>query len=228
MSRAARWQVRNPEVARGALYRALELLDLTLADRRHQQSQRPPSRDRPGPRGGRGLLRRAEPIPVDGRLAAEVLRRLCPGRAKAPRRLSQTTHPGRITSRPITEPRGPRIHIQHHQLSLGDARRVGPDGGPEAILRARGHTMGNRVGPKGQVVISKPTRDPLGHSARVRGVGAGRRRSSELRFIPPPHERSLKGSLATELRRRPRGPLATAREAAWSLAAREKARRSRP
>ena len=39
VSRAARWQVRNPEVARGALYRALELLDLTLADRRHQQSR---------------------------------------------------------------------------------------------------------------------------------------------------------------------------------------------
>jgi len=39
VSRAARWQVRNPEVARGAFYRALELLDLTLADRRHQQSR---------------------------------------------------------------------------------------------------------------------------------------------------------------------------------------------
>ena len=39
VSRAARWQTRNPEVARGALYRALELLDLTLADRRHQQSR---------------------------------------------------------------------------------------------------------------------------------------------------------------------------------------------
>ena len=39
VSRAARWQVRNPKVSRGALYRALELLDLTLADRRHQQSR---------------------------------------------------------------------------------------------------------------------------------------------------------------------------------------------
>jgi len=38
VSRATRWQARNPEVARGALYRALELLDLTLADRRHQES----------------------------------------------------------------------------------------------------------------------------------------------------------------------------------------------
>jgi hypothetical protein len=39
VSRAARWQVRNPEVARDALYRALELLDLTLADPRHRQSR---------------------------------------------------------------------------------------------------------------------------------------------------------------------------------------------
>lgn len=37
ISRAVRWQARNPDVARGALYRALELLDLTLADRRHQR-----------------------------------------------------------------------------------------------------------------------------------------------------------------------------------------------
>lgn len=34
ISRAVRWTSRNPEIARGALYRALELLDLTLADPR--------------------------------------------------------------------------------------------------------------------------------------------------------------------------------------------------
>ncbi|HET7291985.1 MAG TPA: hypothetical protein VFM88_06150 [Vicinamibacteria bacterium] len=38
VSRALRWQGRNPELASGALCRALELLDLTLADRRHQQA----------------------------------------------------------------------------------------------------------------------------------------------------------------------------------------------
>jgi hypothetical protein len=38
IGRAARWKSRNPGVARGALYRALELLDLTLADPRHRQS----------------------------------------------------------------------------------------------------------------------------------------------------------------------------------------------
>ena len=36
VSRAVRWQSRNPDVARRALYRALELFDLTLADRRHR------------------------------------------------------------------------------------------------------------------------------------------------------------------------------------------------
>jgi len=39
VSRAARWQTRNPEIARGALHRALELLDLTLADPRCQESR---------------------------------------------------------------------------------------------------------------------------------------------------------------------------------------------
>jgi hypothetical protein len=39
VSRAVRWQSRNPELARGALYRALELFDLTLADRRYRQSR---------------------------------------------------------------------------------------------------------------------------------------------------------------------------------------------
>lgn len=39
ISRTLRWQTRNPEVARGALYRALELIDLTLADPRWRQSR---------------------------------------------------------------------------------------------------------------------------------------------------------------------------------------------
>ena len=39
ISRAERWKSRNPEVARGALYRALELLDLTLADPRLRHSR---------------------------------------------------------------------------------------------------------------------------------------------------------------------------------------------
>jgi hypothetical protein len=38
VSRAVRWTSRDPERARRALYRALELLDLTLADPRQRQS----------------------------------------------------------------------------------------------------------------------------------------------------------------------------------------------
>lgn len=39
VSRASRWASRNPDVAQGALYRALELFDLTLADPRHRSSR---------------------------------------------------------------------------------------------------------------------------------------------------------------------------------------------
>jgi len=38
VSRAIRWQTRNPDLSRGALHRALELFDLTLADPRIRQS----------------------------------------------------------------------------------------------------------------------------------------------------------------------------------------------
>ena len=38
VSRAVRWTSRNPDMARGALYRALDLLDLTLADPRQRRS----------------------------------------------------------------------------------------------------------------------------------------------------------------------------------------------
>ena len=38
ISRAVKWTGRNSELARGALERALELIDLTLDDPRHRQS----------------------------------------------------------------------------------------------------------------------------------------------------------------------------------------------
>jgi hypothetical protein len=38
ISRAAKWSSRNPELARSALYRALDLFDLTLDDPRHRQA----------------------------------------------------------------------------------------------------------------------------------------------------------------------------------------------
>lgn len=39
ISRAERWKTRNPDLSRNALYRALELLDLTLDDPRVRQSR---------------------------------------------------------------------------------------------------------------------------------------------------------------------------------------------
>ena len=38
VSRATRWSGKNADLARSALYRALELLDLTLDDPRHRRS----------------------------------------------------------------------------------------------------------------------------------------------------------------------------------------------
>ena len=38
VSRASRWTGRNPDLARAAFHRALELIDLTLDDPRHRQS----------------------------------------------------------------------------------------------------------------------------------------------------------------------------------------------
>ncbi len=37
-SRAMKWKDRNPQIARGAIERLLELMDLTLDDPRHRQS----------------------------------------------------------------------------------------------------------------------------------------------------------------------------------------------
>ena len=39
ISRAERWKTRNPEISRGAFFRALELLDLTLDDTRVRASR---------------------------------------------------------------------------------------------------------------------------------------------------------------------------------------------
>jgi hypothetical protein len=38
VSRTLRWQSRNPPIAQGAMQRALELIDFTLADPRHRRS----------------------------------------------------------------------------------------------------------------------------------------------------------------------------------------------
>jgi hypothetical protein len=39
ISRAERWKTRNPEISRAAFFRALQLLDLTLADPRLRESR---------------------------------------------------------------------------------------------------------------------------------------------------------------------------------------------
>lgn len=86
--------------------------------------------------------------------------------------------------------------------------------------------MGNRVGPKGQVVISKPTRDRLGIGPGWEALEQVVDDHVELYFVPPPHDRSLKGSLAALARvRRPATDWSKGREAAWSRAARQKIRR---
>ncbi len=82
--------------------------------------------------------------------------------------------------------------------------------------------MSNRVGPKGQVVISKPTRDRLGIGPGWQALEQVVGDHVELHFIPPIHDRSLKGSLASKLRRKPRAGIAELREQAWRLAARDK------
>ena len=87
--------------------------------------------------------------------------------------------------------------------------------------------MANRVGPKGQVVISKPTRDRLGIGPGWEALEQVVGDHVELYFIPPPHDRSLKASLASLIRRRPRAGLESVREQAWRRAAREKERRNR-
>ena len=80
------------------------------------------------------------------------------------------------------------------------------------------------VGSKGQVVIAKELRDRLGVKP---GWIALQRLSGdhlEVYFFPPAHRNSLKGSLATHLKRRP-DPHQTwdeAREAAWRSAAHDR------
>lgn len=86
--------------------------------------------------------------------------------------------------------------------------------------------MANKVGPKGQVVISKPTRDRLGIQPGWVALETVVGDHVELRFVPPPHDRSLQGSLAGSIRRVP-SSLSQARETAWVRAARRKDRGSR-
>ena len=85
--------------------------------------------------------------------------------------------------------------------------------------------MGTKVGPKGQVVIEKEIRDKLGIGPgwlAIQREGDGR---VEITFIPPSHNRSLKGILAPYIK----GSIAPtpeawaeAREQAWEARVKEK------
>jgi len=57
--------------------------------------------------------------------------------------------------------------------------------------RREPRSYGNRVGAKGQVVISKPTRDLLDIRPGFEALEQVVDDHVEIRFIPPPQERSL-------------------------------------
>lgn len=63
--------------------------------------------------------------------------------------------------------------------------------------------MANKVGPKGQVVIDKAIRDRLGVQCGWQTVQMVVDDHVELRFIPPWHNRSLRGAAKPFIRRRP-------------------------
>ncbi len=84
--------------------------------------------------------------------------------------------------------------------------------------------MSNKVGQKGQVVISKKIRDELGvepGSLTVQTVVDGH---LEIHFFPPEHNRSLLGILApfTNVVVQPGEDWAKAKEDAWAAAVKEK------
>ncbi len=60
--------------------------------------------------------------------------------------------------------------------------------------------MSVKVGTKGQVVIEKSIRDRLGIEPGYLAVQQTVGDRVEIRFFPPDHERSLRGTLAAETR----------------------------
>ena len=79
------------------------------------------------------------------------------------------------------------------------------------------------VGPKGQVVIEKEIRERLGVEPGWLTVQRAVDGHVEIYFVPPPHNRSLKGVLAPYISRQvPVDSWAEAKEAAWAEAARVK------
>jgi AbrB family looped-hinge helix DNA binding protein len=84
--------------------------------------------------------------------------------------------------------------------------------------------MANKVGSKGQVVIAKELRDQLGIKPGWIALQQLSEDHIELYFIPPEHKKSLKGSLAGQIKVqvKPGKEWEKAREKAWEKGAQEK------
>ena len=79
--------------------------------------------------------------------------------------------------------------------------------------------MAHLVGEKGQVVIEKPIRETLGIQPGFVAVQTVVGDHVEIRFYPPEHRRSLRGSLESFAKRTvPEEEWAQAREEAWAAA----------
>lgn len=84
--------------------------------------------------------------------------------------------------------------------------------------------MAHKVGPKGQIVIAKEIREKLGIEPGWLALQRLVDNHVEVYFVPPEHNRSLKGSLAKYVKKSiaPGKEWDEAREAAWRQAAEEK------
>jgi AbrB family looped-hinge helix DNA binding protein len=83
--------------------------------------------------------------------------------------------------------------------------------------------MANTVGVKGQVVIEKAIRDALGIRPGSVAIQNLREDHVEIRFLPPEHDRSLRGVLAADIRRSvPAREWREKREDSWRWAASRK------
>ena len=170
IGRASRWQSRNPETARLAFHRALELLDLTLADPRLRASRPAAAGDRPCPRGGGRLLRRKQRLQLHRGLPAEVLRYRTGDRPQAslgPRSVQaappdtcalsrlrrcgiSSVHDHAILPRPCPGPRRP-----------GPGPRLRPAGHADARHRLADVAAGRpRLGPAAARAGARLQRDP--------------------------------------------------------------------
>lgn len=87
--------------------------------------------------------------------------------------------------------------------------------------------MAYLVGAKGQIVVAKKLRDRLGVKPGWIALQRLAGDHIEVRFLPPEHEASLKGSLAPHIRTHvPPEAWDAARERAWKRASRRAATRT--